>query len=88
MLEGRYSRRETFVIVTGFSTVSIGFVGVVSGTLDLLHVFPVLMAVYCFAVYLLAALQARMWPAAGIPDDYLARPLPEAAAPGGLLRSG
>jgi nucleoside recognition membrane protein YjiH len=88
MLEGRYSRREAFVIVTGFSTVSIGFVGVVAGTLDLLHVFPLLMAVYCFAVYFLAAIQARIWPATGIADDHICPPPPEPDTRGGILRSG
>lgn len=68
MTEGRYTRRETFRIVTGFSTVSIGFVGVVAHTLDLLTHFPWLVLTWFSSSYGLAALLARTWPASTIPD--------------------
>ena len=69
--QGRYTRREAFLIVTGFSTVSVGFVGVVCSTLDLLHLFPLVFGSYFLLVYVLAALQARTWPASGISDEVL-----------------
>ena len=69
--QGRYTRREAFLIVTGFSTVSVGFVGVVCSTLDLLHLFPLVFGSYFLLVYVLAALQARTWPAIGIPDKVI-----------------
>ena len=77
--EGRYTRREAFLIATGFSTVSVGFVGVICSTLELLHLFPVVFATYFVVVYALAALQARIWPAISIPDTtvVMADPEPE-----------
>ena len=80
--QGKYTRREAFLIATGFSTVSVGFVGVVCSTLDLLHLFPVVFGTYFVVVYALAALQARIWPAIAIPDETVvpADPEPEVVA--------
>ena len=75
--QGMYTRREAFLIVTGFSTVSIGFVGVVASTLDVLHLFPIVFGTYFVVVYALAALQARVWPTTAIPDVTLGPALPE-----------
>jgi nucleoside recognition membrane protein YjiH len=75
--QGRYTRREAFLIATGFSTVSVGFVGVVCSTLELLHLFPLVFGTYFVLVYLLAAIQARTWPATSIPDTLLGEGLPE-----------
>ncbi len=66
--DGRYTRRESYIIVTCFSTVSIGFVGVVASTLDLLSIFPVVFGTYFVVVYVLAAILARTWPVISIPD--------------------
>lgn len=74
---GYYTRREAFVITTCFSTVSIGFVAVVAGTLDLLALFPLIFGTYFVLVYGLAFVLARMWPATSIPDDYVTRSKPE-----------
>lgn len=81
--EGYYDRRESFIIVTCFSTVSIGFVGVVCSTLDLLDRFPLVMGTYFVLVYALAALLCRTWPATSVPPEYLgpARPESEIASP-------
>ncbi|MGC6494650.1 MAG: YjiH family protein [Myxococcota bacterium] len=83
-MQGRYTRREAFVVVTGFSPVSIGFVGVVASTLDLLHLFPLIFGTYFVVVYALAALQARLWPTTGIPDTTLAEAAPEPPLEGAL----
>jgi nucleoside recognition membrane protein YjiH len=77
VLEGRYTRREAFVIVTSFSTVSVGFVGVVCSTLDLLPLFPLVFGTYFVVTYLLAGLFARTWPATSIPDETLGAAVPE-----------
>ncbi len=69
--QGAYTRREAYLIVTAFSTVSVGFVGVVCSTLDLLPLFPVVFATYFVVVYLLAILQARVWPVSSVPDTPL-----------------
>ena len=75
--DGRYTRRESYVIVTCFSTVSVGFVGVVASTLDLLPLFSVIFASYFGVVYLLAAILTRTWPATSIPDVTFGRADPE-----------
>jgi nucleoside recognition membrane protein YjiH len=85
---GYYNRREAYTIVTCFSTVSIGFVGVVAQTLGLLHLFPVIFITYFVAIYLLTAILVRMWPIKKVSEEYLSTPRPEAATreASGLLR--
>jgi nucleoside recognition membrane protein YjiH len=80
--DGRYTRRESYIIVTCFSTVSVGFVGVVASTLDLLPLFSVIFASYFGLVYLLAAILARTWPVTSIPNVAIgiADPEPEHGA--------
>jgi nucleoside recognition membrane protein YjiH len=68
--QGRYSRREAFIIATGFSTVSVGFVAVVADTLDLLPLFPLIFGAYFVAVYLVAIIQVRLWPTTAIAQTY------------------
>lgn len=85
--QGRYTRREAFIIVTGFSTVSIGYVGVVCDTLDLLHLFPVVFLTYFVVVYLLAALQCRVWPTNSIPNDAVTTHDPEVSIQGSLIQA-
>lgn len=77
MEDGYYNRRETYTIVTCFSTVSIGFVALVAQTLSILHLFPLIFFTYFFAVYLLTFILARTWPIARQPEEYLAPPRPE-----------
>jgi nucleoside recognition membrane protein YjiH len=86
--EGYYNRREAYTIVTCFSTVSIGVVGVVAETLGLLHLFPVIFFTYFVAVYLLTVMLARMWPIKSISREYLGTPRPEATtgSDSGLFR--
>ncbi len=87
--EGYYSRREAYTIVTCFSTVSIGFVAVVAQTLGILHLFPLIFAVYFVGVYLLTAILSRIWPIVKVPETYLTTPQPETGNPqnpGELLR--
>ena len=79
--QGRYTRREAFLIATGFSTVSVGFVGVVCSTLELLHLFPVVFGTYFVLVYALAAVQARIWPATSISDQTVGAADPEPEVP-------
>lgn len=83
--QGLYTRREAFIIVTSFSTVSIGFVGVVCSTLDLLHLFPVVFLTYFVVVYLIAAIQCRVWPTTWVPDEAIGIHKPELEAEGPLL---
>jgi nucleoside recognition membrane protein YjiH len=79
--QGRYSRREAFIIATGFSTVSVGFVAVVAGTLQLLPLFPLIFGSYFASVYLVAAIQVRLWPTTAIARTYKQTYKQPAAAP-------
>ena len=85
-LQGYYNRRETFIIVTCFSTVSMGFVGVVAATLNLLEVFPLLFATYCFATYFLAMVLVRLPPITRVPQTYITTPRPENEIAGGPVK--
>lgn len=85
--QGRYTRREAFIIATCFSTVSVGFVGVVASTLDLLSLFPLVFGTYFVVVYLVAVVQVRLWPTTAIADTHVAPPDPEPEPRGGLLRA-
>ena len=83
--QGRYTRREAFTIATCFSTVSVGFVGVVASTLDLLPLFPLIFVTYFVVVYLVAVVQVRVWPTTSIADTCVVAPDPEPEVRGALL---
>jgi len=74
---GYYTRREAYTIITCFSTVSIGFVGVVAATLEILHLFPLIFFTYFIVTYLLAAILCRTWPVTRTPNTYIGPPNPE-----------
>jgi len=89
MLRGGYTRRQAFTIATCFSTVSIGFVGVVCSTLELLHLFPLVVILYFLAIVFLTVVLVRIPPISRVPDDYVAEPEEEAGfdePTGGLFR--
>jgi nucleoside recognition membrane protein YjiH len=83
--QGRYTRREAFTIATCFSTVSVGFVGVVASTLNLLPLFPLIFGSYFVVVYLVAIIQVRLWPTTRVPATYIATPVPESKPNGSLV---
>ena len=90
-LDGYYTKREAFTIVTCFSTVSIGFVAVVAQTLDLLHLFPLVFGSYFVAIYGLTAVLVRLRPITGVPPVYVERGRPEPERSGSttaLVRDG
>ncbi len=74
MLRGGYTRRQAFTIATCFSTVSIGFVGVVCSTLNILHLFPLVVIFYFLSVVGLTVVLVRIPPISRVPDDYLTTP--------------
>lgn len=82
--KGGYSKRHVFIIATCFSTVSIGFVGVVSATLDILHLFPWIFLSYFIAIVVTAVIMVRIPPLSKITDDYVAPPQPEASVTGSV----
>lgn len=74
---GGYSKREVFIISTCFSTVSIGFVGVVAATVDMLALFPVIFLAYFVSVVICAVILVRIPPISTVPEEYIAEPDPE-----------
>ncbi|SIR64970.1 nucleoside recognition GATE domain-containing membrane protein YjiH [Haladaptatus litoreus] len=74
---GGYHKRDVFTIATCFSTVSIGFVGIVAATLELLHLFPLIFSAYFLCVIITAIILVRLPPIATTPDEYIAEPDPE-----------
>ncbi|MFC4551930.1 MULTISPECIES: YjiH family protein [Halorussus] len=79
---GGYNKREVFTIATCFSTVSIGFVGVVAATLGMLRLFPVIFLAYFVCVVLCAVILVRVPPISTMPPEYIAEPDPEMAFSG------
>ncbi len=84
--QGGYSKREAFIIATCFSTVSIGFVGVVASTLNILNLFPLVFLGYFIGVFGVAALIIRIPPTSKIPEEYITIPKPEAEIRERLLK--
>jgi nucleoside recognition membrane protein YjiH len=79
---GGYHKRDVFTIATCFSTVSIGFVGVVAATLDMLPKFPLIFGAYFVCVVVTGVILVRVPPISRIPEEYIAEPDPELAFSG------
>jgi nucleoside recognition membrane protein YjiH len=79
---GEYSKRDVYIISTCFATVSIGFVGVVAATLELLHLFPIIFLTYMLCIAIAAAILVRVPPLSRIPEEYVAEPNPEEVVTG------
>ncbi len=75
--KGGYSKRHVYINATCFATVSVGFVGVVASTLDLLHLFPYIMGSYFIAIIVTAFVTVRIWPLSRVSEAYVAPPDPE-----------
>jgi nucleoside recognition membrane protein YjiH len=81
---GGYHKRDVFTIATCFSTVSIGFVGVVAATLEMLPKFPLIFGAYFLCVVVTGVILVRLPPISTTPDEYIAEPDPEVAFSGGV----
>jgi nucleoside recognition membrane protein YjiH len=82
--QGGYHKRDVFTIATCFSTVSIGFVGVVAATLEMLPLFPLIFGAYFVCVVVTAVILVRLPPISTTPEEYVAEPDPELAFEGSL----
>lgn len=74
---GGYNKREVYTIATCFSTVSIGFVGVVAATVEMLALFPLIFLAYFICVVVCAVILVRVPPISTISEEYVAEPEPE-----------
>lgn len=69
-MKGYYTARETAIIMTNFSLVSIPFCLVVSGTIGVDHLFPAFYGITCFVGVLLALIMPRIAPLSTLPDTF------------------
>ncbi|WP_232688272.1 YjiH family protein [Halobacterium zhouii] len=74
---GGYHKRDVFTIATCFSTVSIGFVGVVAATLNMLELFPIIFLAYFLCVGICGVILVRIPPISDVPKEYIDEPDPE-----------
>ena len=81
---GEYTKRDVYIISTCFATVSIGFVGVVAATLEILDLFPIIFLAYLVSIAVSAAILVRIPPLSRVPEEYVAEPNPEQAVSGSV----
>jgi nucleoside recognition membrane protein YjiH len=74
---GGYHKLDATIIATCFSTVSVGFVGVIASTLGLLSLFPVIFLAYFVCVVVCAIILVRLPPISSTSPEYIAEPDPE-----------
>ncbi|WP_088009341.1 YjiH family protein [Indiicoccus explosivorum] len=87
--EGKYSGKEAAIIATGFSTVSATFMVVVASTLGLMEMWNTYFWVTLVVTFLVTAVSVRIWPLAGMKDDYFpdAEPQPEKKVEGSRVKA-
>lgn len=69
-MKGYYTARETAIIMTNFSLVSIPFCLVISGAIGVDHLFPAFYGITCLVGLLLALIMPRIAPLSTLPDTY------------------
>ncbi|ELY60024.1 YjiH family protein [Natronococcus jeotgali] len=82
---GGYHKRDVFIIATCFAPVSIGFVGVVVSTLELLDIFPLILLSWIIATVVTGSILVRIPPLNSVPAEYIAEPDPETVFTGSPL---
>ena len=68
--KGVYSAKESVIIATGFSTVSISFLIVIANTLGFMEHWTLYFFACFFVTFFVTAVTARIYPIAGIPNAY------------------
>lgn len=69
--KGRYTRKEAYIIATGFSTVSTTFMVVVAKTLGLMDRWNFYFWTTLIITFVVTAIVARLYPTAKVPDEYM-----------------
>jgi nucleoside recognition membrane protein YjiH len=82
---GGYHKRDATIIATCFSTVSVGFVGVIASTLGLLSLFPVIFLAYFVCVVICAVIMVRLPPISSTSPEYIDEPDPEVGFEGSSI---
>lgn len=68
--KGVYTAKESVIIATGFSTVAISFLLVVSSTLQIMEYWTLYFLSCIFVTFFVTAITARIYPITNIPDRY------------------
>lgn len=78
--KGRYTKKEAFIIATGFSTVSTTFMVVVAKTLGLMERWNFYFWTTLVITFVVTAIVAHIYPTSKVPDEYMEgiEPNPEA----------
>ena len=69
--EGRYNKKEAFIIATGFSTVSTTFMVVVAKTLNLMDRWNFYFWSTLVITFVVTAIVARLYPTSKVPNEYM-----------------
>lgn len=69
-LEGRYTKKEATLVMTGFSTVSASFMVIVARTLDLMDHWLIFFFTALIITFITSAIVTRLYPLNKIPDTY------------------
>ena len=69
--EGRYNKKEAFIIATGFSTVSTTFMVVVAKTLNLMDRWNFYFWSTLVITFVVTAIVARIYPTSKVPNEYM-----------------
>ena len=69
--EGRYNKKEAFIIATGFSTVSTTFMVVVAKTLNLMDRWNFYFWYTLVITFVVTAIVARLYPTSKVPNEYM-----------------
>jgi nucleoside recognition membrane protein YjiH len=68
--EGKYTERETAIILTGFSSVSASFMVIIARRLELMEYWTTFFCTALIVTYLVTAITARIYPIRSITNEY------------------
>ncbi|MEH7346612.1 YjiH family protein [Bacillus sp. JJ1532] len=68
--EGKYTLKEAAIIVTGFSTVTVGFMIIIANTLEIMHLWNLYFWVTFLVTFLVTAITVRIWPLNKFSNEY------------------
>ena len=87
--EGKYTRREAIIIMSGFSTVSATFMVIVAKTAKLMDMWNFYFWSTLVITFIVTALTVRLWPIRKIANSYKEgiTPVPEDKMPGNIFKN-
>ncbi|WP_174614577.1 YjiH family protein [Virgibacillus ihumii] len=68
--EGKFTVKQSVIIATGFSTVTVAFMIVVAKTLELMHIWNLYFWTTLFVTFAVTAVTVRIWPISKMSDKY------------------